>query len=234
MSLSATTLNFAQAGSGTSTITITRTGGFTGAVNLAATGLPTGVTAAFNPASVPATPNTRSFGGFPTFAGSFHMIQATAFNAFPSFDRFRGVAVIYAAVENRTLNLGPELGAVTVTSAATTPSLRLQAVIPTATYNNFWSVTFSQGSGANVRNVLVQSTAAYVGTVPATVTLAVPDLSGATGFQPIWGLADVSTNWTAQAQAVTGFGTSGQWQDGAALLAAARLGTYAPEQQQER
>ncbi|HEU4391254.1 MAG TPA: glycoside hydrolase family 9 protein, partial [Blastocatellia bacterium] len=40
-----------QGASGTSTITITRTGGFTSAVAFSATGLPTGVTASFNPAS---------------------------------------------------------------------------------------------------------------------------------------------------------------------------------------
>jgi endoglucanase len=40
--------------SGTSTIAITRTGGFTGGVSFAASGLPTGVTAAFNP-TTPAT-----------------------------------------------------------------------------------------------------------------------------------------------------------------------------------
>jgi hypothetical protein len=181
---------------------------------------------------LPGTSTTRSVGGFPTFAGSFHLIQGIAYNNFPSFDRFRGAAVIYAAMENRTLNLGPELGAVTVTSVATSPSLRLQAVIPTATYNQSWSASFSQGSAASARTTSVQSTAAYVGTVPATVTLAVPDLSGVAGFQAIWGLADVSTNWTAQAQAISGFGSGGQWQDGASFLVGARLGAYAPEQQE--
>jgi GH35 family endo-1,4-beta-xylanase len=41
--------------SGTSTITITRSGGFTGAVALSAGGLPAGVTASFNPASATGT-----------------------------------------------------------------------------------------------------------------------------------------------------------------------------------
>jgi hypothetical protein len=42
-------LTVAQGASGTSTINITRTGGFAGAVTLAASGLPNGVTAAFDP-----------------------------------------------------------------------------------------------------------------------------------------------------------------------------------------
>jgi endoglucanase len=50
---SASTLSIAQGSSGTDTITVTDAGGFTGSVTLAASGLPTGVTAAFgtNPAT---------------------------------------------------------------------------------------------------------------------------------------------------------------------------------------
>jgi hypothetical protein len=44
-------LSVARGASGTSTVTLTRTGGFTAAVALAASGLPAGVTASFNPAS---------------------------------------------------------------------------------------------------------------------------------------------------------------------------------------
>jgi len=50
---SASTLSVAQGASGTDTITVTPSGGFTGSVTLAASGLPTGVTASFgtNPTS---------------------------------------------------------------------------------------------------------------------------------------------------------------------------------------
>jgi hypothetical protein len=56
--LSATAASLQQGGTGTSTVTITRAGGFTGAVNLAVTNLPSGVTAAFNP--VAPTGNTST------------------------------------------------------------------------------------------------------------------------------------------------------------------------------
>ena len=46
-----TSLTINRGASGMSTITITRTGGFTGSVALSASGLPAGVTASFNPAS---------------------------------------------------------------------------------------------------------------------------------------------------------------------------------------
>jgi endoglucanase len=56
---SAVTVN--RGASASSTITITRTGGFTGSVALSASGLPAGVTAGFTPASVTATSSTVTF-----------------------------------------------------------------------------------------------------------------------------------------------------------------------------
>jgi endoglucanase len=51
LSASPASLTVGRGASATSTIAITRTGGFTGAVALSASGLPAGVTASFNPAS---------------------------------------------------------------------------------------------------------------------------------------------------------------------------------------
>ena len=48
---SASSLSVKQGSSGTDTITVTETGGFTGSVTFTATGMPSGVTASFNPAS---------------------------------------------------------------------------------------------------------------------------------------------------------------------------------------
>jgi hypothetical protein len=47
------TLTLTQGQNGTATVTITRGGNFAGAVNLAATGAPTGVTATLNPTARP-------------------------------------------------------------------------------------------------------------------------------------------------------------------------------------
>jgi len=59
-SLSATNATVAQGGSGSSTITVTPTGGFNGSVALSVSGLPAGVIASFNPTST-ATTSTLSF-----------------------------------------------------------------------------------------------------------------------------------------------------------------------------
>ena len=55
LSASPSTLSVAEGGQGTSTITVTTTGGFSGNVTLSATGLPTGVTAAFAAGSTAGT-----------------------------------------------------------------------------------------------------------------------------------------------------------------------------------
>ncbi len=59
MSLAPTSLSIAQGAAGTSTVTLTRANGFTGAVNLAVSGAPAGLTVTPNPASV-ATGSTTS------------------------------------------------------------------------------------------------------------------------------------------------------------------------------
>jgi Cellulose binding domain len=53
--LSASSASVAQGGSATSTITVTGANGFSGSVNLSASGLPSGVTASFSPSSTTAT-----------------------------------------------------------------------------------------------------------------------------------------------------------------------------------
>src|SRR5205085_405897 len=52
---SPTSVTATQGGSGSSTITVNPTNGFTGSVSLSASGLPSGVTASFNPASATST-----------------------------------------------------------------------------------------------------------------------------------------------------------------------------------
>jgi subtilase family serine protease len=53
-------LSVAQGSNGTSTITVTPSGGFSGSVSLAASGLPSGVTAAFNPTSTTSPTNSST------------------------------------------------------------------------------------------------------------------------------------------------------------------------------
>ena len=175
----------------------------------------------------PSTAASRSFGGFPTSAGSLHLVQVDAAPNFQSFDRKRTAAAIYAAVGDRTLTLGGDLGAVAVAQAGVSPPLRLEAVVPTTSYNGAWSVTFWDGSGAQYRSALVRATSGYIGGTLATVKLVVPDLSTVAGYNNSWGLAEAeTTNWFVVGQNAVGFGAQGQWQDGATLQSGARYGTF--------
>jgi hypothetical protein len=174
------------------------------------------------------TPNAstdRSYAGFPTFSGSFHMLQVTAMPSTASFDRQRTAGVVFAAVADRALTLGPDLGEVAVTTVATTPNVRPRAVIPTlAPYDQTWNFVATQSAGGS-RGVVVQMSSGYLGEASATVTLTVPDLSGAAGYDPTWGLQPGSAiNWVATGQSTTGFGSQGQFADGATTLFASRLG----------
>jgi hypothetical protein len=156
------------------------------------------------------TSASRRIFGFPSaVAGSFHLVQVIASGRF--------AAVALSAMSSKAVTLGPLLGAVSVTVASRTPAVRLQAVIPTAApYNQFWTFAGSQGNAATYRGAIVYSTAAYAGTLGATVTVAMPDLSAADGYQTDWGMkVGQFIAWQAYGQSQTGFGARGELSDGA-------------------
>jgi subtilase family serine protease len=106
-SLSATAASVTAGSTGTSTVTETVTGGFDSAVTLSASGLPTGVTAAFNPASIAgAGTSTLTFTAASTAAAGSYTITVTGTPASGS-------------VETTTLTL--------TVSAVATPSFSLSA-----------------------------------------------------------------------------------------------------------
>ena len=71
LSASAASLTVRQGASGTSTITVSGQNGFSGSVSLAVTGLPTGVTAAFNPSSTTTTSTLTFTVAAATAAGTY-------------------------------------------------------------------------------------------------------------------------------------------------------------------
>jgi hypothetical protein len=181
---------------------------------------------------LPSTSTSRNIGGFPTVAGSFHQVGVIALGGGQVPDRARGVQIINAAMANRVITLPSELGTVTVTTAATTPTLRLTAQIPSSQYNSQWNISFSQGSGASSRTTVITASNGFFVTPPTTVTLSVPDLSGTAGYDINWGLANTTTNWQAFGFSQSGFGTQGQWQENAMTTFAYRTGTFSTEEEQ--
>ncbi|HEV2989637.1 MAG TPA: glycoside hydrolase family 6 protein [Candidatus Angelobacter sp.] len=76
-SLAATNASAAQGGTGTSTVTVTPSGGFTSSVALSASGLPTGVTASFNPTSLTTGTSTLTFTASSTAAAGATTVTVT-------------------------------------------------------------------------------------------------------------------------------------------------------------
>jgi hypothetical protein len=187
----------------------------------------TAVAYAFDNAS---TALTRTIAGFPQFPGSFHVLQVSAAPNLQTYDRLRTAGVVFGAVAARTVTLGPDLGAVNVTTLSTSPTLRLQAFIPTSQpYHQAWSLSGTQGSGAQARTTVVQMTAGWVASVPPIVTIDMPDFTTAGGYLPDWGLRDgVATSWSTVGQSSSGLAPQGQPAEGATLLSAGRFGTRPP------
>lgn len=107
LSASPASLTVNRGASGASTITITRTGGFTSSVALSATGLPSGVTATFNPASATGTSSAL------TLAAS----SAAATGTFNVTVSGTGGGLTRSATLSLTVNAVTGTGGVTVTPA---------------------------------------------------------------------------------------------------------------------
>jgi uncharacterized membrane protein len=97
----------------------------------------------------------------------------------------RGIFQFIRGVSDRTVTIGPNLGAVSVSAASTTPYLRPRATFASqAQYGQGATVDFDQDD----RTATVTVSAAYLNGAPTTWDISVPDLSAA-GFDPTWGCA---------------------------------------------
>jgi hypothetical protein len=137
----------------------------------------------------------------------------------------RALVAYYKDGIDRTVTLGPALGAVTVTAAATAPSARLRVQYTTQTdYNRGWATNFSQTGGATNRFYNLNVTPGYQG-ASTTFDYTMPDLSGLAGWNATWGLvAGQQVNW-----ALTGTGGDlTAFLDGSIARTASRSGTITP------
>ncbi len=115
MAASPATLSVAQGASGTSTITITRLNGFASTVAFTATGLPSGVTATFNPQ----TTTTSGTSSVVTFAASSTAPAATAVAVTITGT---GGSLARTTTVSLTVTTGGGTGGVTVTPVVSTNS----------------------------------------------------------------------------------------------------------------
>jgi hypothetical protein len=191
ISASPASVTVTQGGTGgTSTVTITRSGGFTGAVTLSATGQPAGVTVAFSPNPATGSTSTATFtassgattGNFPvTLSGSGPGVSGT---------RTATVTLTVSPAQTPNFTLSASPAAVTVTQGGTggtstvtvtrtggfTGAVTLSATGQPAGV----TVTFSPNpaTGASSTATFTASTTATTGNFPVTISGTNPNITG--------------------------------------------------------
>lgn len=115
VSLSSTTLSVQQGASGSVTATISRTGSFTGTVNLSTENVPAGITAAFNPAAI--TTSTTST----TLTVDVAATVAPGSYTFTIRGQAAGINDQQTATVTMTVTARPSIGLTLTSNAATIP-----------------------------------------------------------------------------------------------------------------
>jgi hypothetical protein len=140
-----------------------------------------------------------------------HGLTVTISNSTGAYD----LVSFYSQGVQPDINLGPMVSAPAIDQLATSPHLRLRARVPAqpSDYPLAASASLYQSTGLTTLKVVgVTTTARFIGGVPGTWELSIPDFTSSSGFDAAWGL----TPGAAYEWDVSGF--SG---DLAALLRAA-------------
>jgi hypothetical protein len=155
-------ISVAQGGSNTSTITVTPTGGFTGSVTLAASGLPAGITASFNPAST-ATTSVLTLTASGTAATGPSTVTITGKSG--SLTQTSTVGLMVAPPANYSLSAGA------ANPASITPDGSAQASVTVASTNGYTgTVTLSCAITSTVAFTAAQASCSFGNTSPVTVS----------------------------------------------------------------
>ena len=138
--------------------------------------------------STQGTSNTHSMYAAPAaslVAGDLNELYIDAFNA--SGTVAHTLVTYFSTPGDRTETLGPLLTNPTVTVAASMPYLRERGQLASQTaYPTAARFVYLQGTSQSDKFIVVVVTAAYLGGVPATWDVIVPDVSGVTGFNNSW------------------------------------------------
>jgi hypothetical protein len=164
-----------QGGTATSTISIARTGGFTGAVALSASGLPAGVSASFNPASATGATSTVTFTASATASTTPATVTVTGTGG--GLTRTAAIGLTVSPSQNFTLSAAPasvtvNQGAsasstITITRTSFTGAVSFAATgLPAGV-----TASFAPASTTGTSSVVTFSASATASTTPATVTI---------------------------------------------------------------
>jgi len=150
-----------------------------------------------------------------------HSVNIVATNAAGDRQLLR----FYHEVGSVSASLGPALTTPTVSTIATSPHVRLRAMLPSQTeYPSAATFEVFQSTGSFSARILgVITSQGYLGGTPASWDISIPDMSSA-AFKPIWGLAHGEYQW--QVSAFNGslelFAGGGTITDGLTLTSATR------------
>ena len=161
-------------------------------------------------------------------AGDLHLMNVAAAPAVQPIDYSRGALTMFKDAADKTVDLGPLLNAVSVSTEATAPYVRLRTQYTIQSeYDDMWLLAYTQ-SGGNDVSVFV--TAGYQGGGGA-FDHTIPDLSGAGGWNNLWGMdSGLETEWILSASGWSGSGgiISPPFLEGEIMLSSSRMGTITP------
>jgi hypothetical protein len=131
---------------------------------------------------------THTYAGIPSAqqaAGDLHQLIAAAATTTATGVTGRFAYYFFRDATDKTVTLGPQIATPTVTAVATSPYVRARLQLPSQSeYDDQVTLGVTEFSAAP-RIVTVGMSRLYLGSVPATWEITVPDLTGA-GFNPIW------------------------------------------------
>lgn len=137
-------------------------------------------------------------------ASDMHFMSAAAYNSIAT----QTIEHYYKAPAAKTLAFGPIISEPTITNPATSPIVRPRVQVASqAAYSSALVVDLGESIGETSRYVGIITTAGFLGGVPATWDVSVPDMSAAE-YNPDWGLETTTYNWSISAYGLTGGTTS--------------------------
>ncbi len=231
LSASPSSLTVLQGGSGASTITVTPQNGFNGSVTLSASGLPSGVTASFNPSSTTSTSTLTLTASGTAATGT---VTATITGASGGLSRVTTLSINVAPPPNFALSASPNSltipqGASGASTITVTPQngfnggVNLSASgLPTGVTASFNPSTTTSTSTLT----LTASSSAATGTVTATVTGISGGLAKTTAISlVIRSIPTLPTIWSDGDIGSVGVAGSASYANGTFTVAGAGQGT---------
>jgi hypothetical protein len=219
LSVSPSSLSLAQGGSGTSTITVGPQSGFGGSVSFTASGLPSGVTASFSPASTTGTSTLTFAAGTSVTAGTS---TVTVAGTYGSLSHTAAISLTII-VPNFSLSASPSsLGVAQGTSGASTISVGAQSGFSgsvSLAASGLPSGVTASFSPASTTGASTLTLAAGTSAPPGTATITVTGTSGSLSHTATIGLTVIAPSAGATlVNLASAFNVSGIVTDGTAFV----------------